>query len=141
MRRLTKKRDIPFINALVDIGNLVSIRYGLSIAAVDRRAVRGTITVHFAEGTEAFTNLNASEVDHPEPGEVIFTDESHNVIARRWCWRQSDATARDDSTKVLFTIEGHHTDAAQDVRAAMVDLQALLERYAGGTYQSFMAQG
>src|SRR4051794_20408203 len=29
LRRLTKQGDIPSINALVDIGNLVSIRYAL----------------------------------------------------------------------------------------------------------------
>ena len=35
LRRLTKKGDIPSINTLVDIGNLVSIRYVLPIAIVD----------------------------------------------------------------------------------------------------------
>src|SRR4051794_20131403 len=32
LRQLTKKGDIPSINTLVDIGNLVSIRYALPIA-------------------------------------------------------------------------------------------------------------
>src|SRR5690606_14398620 len=50
LRRLRKSGDIPFINTLVDIGNLVSIRYGLPVAVIDRQAVSGTITVHFADG-------------------------------------------------------------------------------------------
>jgi hypothetical protein len=50
---------------LVDIGNLVSIRYAIPIAVVDRRAAKGVITVHFADGTEHFTNLGTTEV---EPG-------------------------------------------------------------------------
>src|SRR5215204_939012 len=37
LRRLTKKGDIPIINTLVDIGNLVSIRYGIPVAVVDTR--------------------------------------------------------------------------------------------------------
>src|SRR5262245_52096154 len=32
LRRLTKKGNIPSINLLVDLGNLVSIRYGVPIA-------------------------------------------------------------------------------------------------------------
>ncbi len=42
LRRLTKKGDIPSINTLVDIGNLVSIRYALPVAVIDTR-VRNTI--------------------------------------------------------------------------------------------------
>jgi DNA/RNA-binding domain of Phe-tRNA-synthetase-like protein len=50
LRRLTKKGDIPSINAVVDICNLVSIRYALPVAAFDLRSVHGIITVHFAAG-------------------------------------------------------------------------------------------
>ena len=39
LRRLTKKGDIPNINTLVDIGNLVSIRYGLPVAIFDTRQI------------------------------------------------------------------------------------------------------
>ncbi len=35
LRRLTKKGDIPSINLLVDLGNLVSIRYALPVAVFD----------------------------------------------------------------------------------------------------------
>ena len=45
LRRLTKQGDIPSINMLVDIGNLVSIRYGLPVAIVDLRSATGAITV------------------------------------------------------------------------------------------------
>ena len=37
LRRLTKQGSIPSINALVDIGNLVAIRYGLPVAMFDQR--------------------------------------------------------------------------------------------------------
>ena len=41
LRRLTKQGSIPSINALVDIGNLVAIRYGLPVAMFDQRTVTG----------------------------------------------------------------------------------------------------
>src|SRR5437868_3341744 len=55
LRRLTKKGDLPQINTLVDLANLVSIRYALPVAVFDRRAIQGALTVHFASGTERFT--------------------------------------------------------------------------------------
>ena len=137
LRRLTKKGDIPSINALVDIGNLVSIRYALPVAVFDTRAVHGTVTVHFADGSERYTTLGQDEIGHPEPGEVVFSDETGLVIARRWCWRQSEPSAAQfDTTTAIITVEAHHADGYQDVKAALHDLLELLHTYAGekGTY-------
>ena len=51
------------------------------------------------------------------------------AAARRWCWRQAAETASGDATtEILVTVEGHHTGAAVDVRAAMGDLEALSGR-------------
>jgi DNA/RNA-binding domain of Phe-tRNA-synthetase-like protein len=133
LRRLTKQGDIPDLNLLVDLGNLVSIRYALPVAVFDQRTTTGTVTVRFAEGVERFTDLGTTEIVTPEPGEVIFVDEAGLVSARRWCWRQSDqSAAREDTTDALITVEGHHATAAQDVQAALKDLQSLLAQYVPG---------
>ena len=130
LRRLTKKGDIPSINALVDIGNLVSIRYALPIAVFDTRMLQSPITVHFADGTERYTTLGQDEVEHPDVGEVVFTDETGLVIARRWCWRQSEQSAAQlDTTQVLITVEAHHAEGKRDVQAALNYLLALLHPY------------
>ena len=65
LRRLTKKGDIPSINLLVDLGNIVSIRYGLPLAVFDTRALQGAVTVRFATGDERFTPLGRDEAEHP----------------------------------------------------------------------------
>ena len=135
LRRLTKKGDIPSINAIVDICNLVSIRYALPAAAFDLRAVQGKITVHFASGQEDFIPLGESAAEHPEPGEVIFSDEAALVVARRWCWRQSAESAAQESTQeALFTIEAQHGRGGEMVEQAFNDLQQLLVEYVGGEY-------
>jgi DNA/RNA-binding domain of Phe-tRNA-synthetase-like protein len=135
LRRLTKKGDIPSINAIVDICNLVSIRYALPVAAIDLRAVQGKITVHFASGQEDFIPLGESAAEHPEPGEVIFSDEAALVVARRWCWRQSAESAAQESTQeALFTIEAQHGRGGEMVEQAFNDLQQLLVEYVGGEY-------
>ncbi len=135
LRRLTKKGDIPSINLLVDLGNLVSIRYALPVAVFDTRALQGTITVHFADGSERYTTLGENEVEHPEPGEVVFSDETKLVIARRWCWRQSeDSAANAETRNAIITVEAHHAEGHQDVEAALNDLLEFLRKYAGGNY-------
>jgi DNA/RNA-binding domain of Phe-tRNA-synthetase-like protein len=101
----------------------------------DTRTLQGAVTVHFAGGSERYTTLGESEVDHPEPGEVVFSDETGLVIARRWCWRQSDqSAARNDTTEAIITVEAHHADGRRDIEAALNDLLELLKQYVGGSF-------
>lgn len=137
LRRLTKKGDIPTINTIVDICNMVSIRYALPVAAFDRRRLMGPITVFFADGSEHFTPLFQEETEHPEPGEVIFADDAGLVVARRWCWRQSEESATHiQTTASVFTVEAHHPGGRADIKAALQDLKELLQAYAGGSIQT-----
>ncbi|GAC1359869.1 MAG: phenylalanine--tRNA ligase beta subunit-related protein [Ktedonobacteraceae bacterium] len=137
LRRLTKKGDIPSINTLVDIGNLVSIRHALPVAVFDTRSLTGAVSVHFASGVERYTTLGQDEVEHPEPGEVVFSDETGLVIARRWCWRQSEQSAAQlDTSHAIITVEAHHLNGREDVAAALAELQTLLGTYAGGVFIS-----
>jgi DNA/RNA-binding domain of Phe-tRNA-synthetase-like protein len=134
LRRLTKQGSIPSIGALVDLGNLVSIRYGLPVSVMDQAAVTGGTTVRFATGHEAFTDLGSGAKEAPGPGEVIFVDQRGLVSARRWCWRQSAESASGPATtEILVTVEGHHATAATDVVAALDDLEALVGDHASPT--------
>jgi len=136
LRRLTKKGDIPSINAVVDSCNLVSIRYALPVAGFDRRSLLGPVTVRFAMGDEFFTPLRQASAERPEPGEVIFTDEAGLVVARRWCWRQSEESAAGEHTReALFTIEAQHAGGNVAVERALNDLCELLAKYVSGEYE------
>jgi DNA/RNA-binding domain of Phe-tRNA-synthetase-like protein len=127
LRRLAKRGDIPTINALVDVGNLVSIRYAMPVAVFDRSNVAGSIVVRFATGVERFTDRGSSESVRPDPGEVVFVDDDNVVHARRWCWRQGAQSATGPSTvEALIVVEGHHGTASADSEAALADLASLL---------------
>lgn len=135
LRRLTKKGDIPGINRLVDIGNLVSIRHALPVAVLDARLLAGAVTVHFADGSEQFLPLGAADPEHPDPGEVIFSDPTGRVVARRWCWRQSDdSAARESTTEAIITVEAHHEQGRTDIESALHDLLGLLRQHVGGEF-------
>jgi len=131
LRRLTKQGELPSIGTLVDLANLVSIRYALPVAVFDERGISGGTTVRFARGDERWADLGSSQTEHPDPGEVIFVDTADVVSARRWCWRQSaGSAARYDTTEILVTVEGHHATAENDVTRALADLEALLAAHA-----------
>jgi len=131
LRRLMKQGELPSIGTLVDLANLVSIRYALPVAVFDQRGVSGETIVRFARGDERWADLGASQTEHPESGEVIFADEADVVSARRGCWRQSaGSAAREDTTEILVTVEGHHETASDDVARALGELESLLGTYA-----------
>lgn len=133
LRRLDKQGDIPSINILVDIGNLVSIRHAVPVAVFDLGGVEGGIVVRHSNGAEPFTDLGSDEVTHPDPGEVVFVDRSEVVCARRWCWRQSAQSATSGATtEALFVTEALHETAENDVAAAVRDLTTLLAEYQKG---------
>lgn len=129
LRRIAKQGDIPSINSLVDMGNLISIRYAMPVAVFDQATIVAPTTVRFARGDELFTDLGSRDAGpiNPEPGEVVFVDTRNVVSARRWCWRQSAQSATSASTAdALFVVEGHHEAAAADIDSALTDLESLL---------------
>jgi DNA/RNA-binding domain of Phe-tRNA-synthetase-like protein len=134
LRRLTKQGSVPSISTLVDIGNLVSIRYALPVAVFDQVSVTHGTTVRFAVGTEAFVDLGSGERQAPDDGEVIFVDDAGSVAARRWCWRQSAGSAAGPgTTEIVVTVEGHHESAPDDVTRARADLERLIAEFARPT--------
>lgn len=130
LRRLSRQGNVPSINSLVDLANLVSLRYQLPVAVFDQHSAAGTTTVRFASGDERFTDLGSDSISHPEPGEVVFVDDDGVVSARRWCWRQSaQSAARPSTVDALITVEGQHPDARADVTRATNDLIDLLSEH------------
>jgi len=134
LRRLSKIGDVPSINPLVDMGNLVSIRHALPVAVFDLDKITPPITVRFAAGNEVFHGIGTDGPDNPAPGEVIFVAADGSVCARRWCWRQSAESAAGSTTySALIVMEGHHESAAEDVAAAAHDAVDLVERHLHAT--------
>ena len=130
LRRISKGDALPSISYIVDLGNLVSIscRVPLGIFDVDRFAAPAKIG--FASGDEHFADLGSSETDHPQAGEVVFTDADGELMTRRWCWRQDRRFASQPQTqRVLVIAEAHHDEGPQDVAAAASLFTDLIEKF------------
>jgi DNA/RNA-binding domain of Phe-tRNA-synthetase-like protein len=124
---------VPHINKLVDLCNYVSMKHVLPVAAYDLEFVSGPVEVRFATGDEPFLPLYAKVVEHPKPGEVVYTDDE-GALSRRWNWRQCDRAKTTAQTRdVLLTTEGINDIQPEAVQAAIVELVSLVEDHCGGS--------
>jgi DNA/RNA-binding domain of Phe-tRNA-synthetase-like protein len=115
LRRFRKEGSLPAIHPLIDLCNAVSLAFAVPIAVFDLAKVEGSLEVRYANGGERYLTFSG-EVEHPEPREVIFADETGNAHARRWTNRQSGLSAvRDDTSAVLIVAEALHEAARADI--------------------------
>ena len=123
LRRFRREGDLPRVHPLVDVCNALSLAFALPVAVFDLAGVAGHLEVRPAEGGEEHVAFGG-EVEHPEPGEVIFADADRHAHARRWTFRQSRrSTVTADTHDVLIVAEGLHPTAAADV-PALIDALA-----------------
>ena len=133
LRRVLRGQDLPSINALVDIGNIISLRRLLPVGGHAIDVLTRDIALRPASGSEEFVPFGAQEIEHPAPGEFIFV-EGDRVLTRRWIWRQADHTLTLPATTAIeFNIDGLPPVSASDVKAAGNDLMELVGRFCGGS--------
>jgi DNA/RNA-binding domain of Phe-tRNA-synthetase-like protein len=115
LRRFRREGELPRLHPLVDFCNAVSLAFALPIAVFDLDQVDSYLEVRRATGDESYLTFN-EEIEHPPPGEVIFSDAARQVHARRWTFRQSlRSTIRPETKRVLIVSEGLHETAGKDV--------------------------
>lgn len=128
LRRLRKEGMLPRIHPLIDLCNAASLAYAIPVAALDLAQVAQWLEVRPASGSEAYLTFGG-EIEHPEPGEVIFADADGRSHARRWTNRQSGLSAvRDPTAQVLIVAEALHATAARDVPRLVADLASALQQ-------------
>ncbi|MEV4508445.1 phenylalanine--tRNA ligase beta subunit-related protein [Dactylosporangium sp. NPDC049525] len=124
LRRLRREGDLPALHPLVDLCNAVSAAFAIPVAALDADRISGDLEVRRATGGERYDTF-AGDVEHPEPGEVVFVDDAGRAHARRWTNRQSGYSAISAATSRAFIVtEALHEGAAADVLALLADLAA-----------------
>jgi DNA/RNA-binding domain of Phe-tRNA-synthetase-like protein len=119
---------LPRINCLTDIYNAVSILHQVPLGGEDLSRYDGPPRLIRATGEEAFDTMSDGNVviEHPEPGEVIWCDDT-GVTCRRWNWRQGRRTQLTDATTTaLFILDALDPMTDKALHAAADDLAAQL---------------
>ncbi|GAB3482518.1 B3/B4 domain-containing protein [Polaromonas eurypsychrophila] len=122
LRRLRKENALPRLHPLVDLCNAISAAFAIPIAVFDLSKVTGDMQVRHATGSESYHN-SSGQLEHPEPQEVIYTDQGGNAHARRWTNRQSSLSAVSAGThSVMIVAEALHESAHEDIRTLLAAL-------------------
>jgi lysyl-tRNA synthetase class 2 len=136
VKRVRSGKDLPFVNKLVCIFNIVSLKYIVPCGGDDLSVVRGTLLLGQAAGDETYNPLGKpQETETPAPGEIILYDTgTKDVFCRGWCWKNGDSSKITPETKVVAI----NIDAMMDVvpqeehRRAAFEVAELVKSKCGG---------
>lgn len=132
-RRALRGDPLPAINALVDIGNIVSLRHLVPAGSHAIDVLTGDIALRRATGVEEFIPFGSDKTEHPLPGEIVFV-EGNIVLTRRWTWRQANHTLTQLETRAVeFNVDGLPPVTPEEVEAACAEIIELVGRFCGGT--------
>lgn len=127
LTRISKKKGFPSINPAVDLGNAISIKYNIPIGAHDLGTIRDSLTVRFSEPDDHFIAFGETESEVPDAEELVYVSD-HEVRTRRWTWRQSEVgKITDDTTSLLFPLDGFRNFNEKEVISARNELADCLK--------------
>lgn len=113
-KRLSKGKDLPHINPLVDLNNAISLKYTVPMGTHTLDNVTEDIMMRPAQANDQFVPLGKDTVETPDEGEVVYA-VGNEVRTRRWTWRQSEyGKITEDTKDVFFPIDGF-VDVNKDI--------------------------
>ena len=131
-RRALRSDPLPSINALVDIGNVLSLRYLVTIGGHAIDEVTQDIALRLATGRETFVPFGSDQVESPLPGEVVFV-EGDTVLTRRWTWRQANHTLTLPTTRAIeINVDGLPPVPEAEVVEICQEVAGLVSQFCGG---------
>jgi DNA/RNA-binding domain of Phe-tRNA-synthetase-like protein len=131
-RRALRNDPLPSINALVDIGNALSLRHLIPTGGHAIDVLTQDISLRLAKGDETFTPFGSDQAESPLPGEIILA-EGNVVLTRRWTWRQANHTLTLPITKAIeYNVDGLPPIPVSEVDEICRQVMDLIRRYCGG---------
>lgn len=138
LRRILQGKDLPAINPIVDIYNLISIKYLLPAGGGNLDKIKGDMRLTKATGTEHFVMLGSSTPMPIKPDEVVYLDDKE-VLCRAWNYRESDTTKiTDDIQNVYLLVEGLQNTSDDEIAHALSELAALVSSFCGGVVKKIV---
>lgn len=140
IERVLKKGELPSVNALVDIYNLVSAREVIPIGGSDTDKVKGGIILKLSPGEEKFVAIGGKE-EKTKKGEIVYADDE-KILCRMLNSNDCDATKFTEETKnVVLLLEALGGDDMAGVKRACKDLKQIIEKYGDAEVNTYFIDG
>lgn len=125
--RISKGKQLPHINPLVDLNNAISLKYTLPMGTHDLSKSNLDMEMRLAEDGDTFIPMGSEDVEKPDLGEPVYV-VGNEVRTRRWTWRQSREGMIDEKTNyVFFPIDGFKGFNDDKVMEAVKELEKVLK--------------
>lgn len=129
--RIAKGKDMPHISPVVDLENVVSLKYTLPMGAHDLGGSSEDICIRLALPRDTFLPFGGEAKETPDSGEVVYA-VGNQVRTRRWTCRQSEhGKITPESTDIFFPIDGLTDFNRKQVLVARDELQAFVKQIFG----------
>ena len=132
LRYLLEHKNLPHVNLVVDIYNLISVKNKLALGAHDTRSIEGDITLRLTTGTENFVPLGYTEVKSVSSGDYAYVDDANDIL----CWlevRQVEKTKVTlDTTECFYIVQGNANTPSDYIKQTTYELIALTKEFCGG---------
>ena len=124
---ISKGRDVPHINPLVNLNNAISLKYTLPMGTHNLGLSNSDIELRFSQPEDTFIPMGSDEKEQLDENELVYVVD-HNVRTRRWAWRQSKEGMIDKNTEyVFFPIDGFKGFNDDKVNEAIKELSTVLK--------------
>lgn len=128
---ISKGRDVPHINPLVNLNNAISLKYTLPMGTHNLGLSDSDVELRFATEDDTFTPMGSDTPEKLEEDELVYVVDN-KVRTRRWAWRQSREGMIDkDTSYVFFPIDGFKGFNDDKINEAIKELEEVLQNEFG----------
>ncbi len=136
VKRVVKGGELPSINSLVDLYNIISITHLLTAGGEDLDRTIGDIRLTLSAASEEFFEIGSVTADPPLLGEVIYRDDQ-GVICRKFNWREGDRTKLTNQTEnAVLVVESLIDDGS--LEKSLQELENLVQQFCGGSLKKYI---
>ena len=134
LKRASKGNAVSNINPLVDIYNVISLKYALPCGGEDMDKFVGDLRLtQTVDGGDEFLALGDKENDNTLPGEVCYLDDA-GAVCRCFNWRDGIRTMlTENTTNAFLIIECVDPNRKDVMETAIADLAEQVQTKLGGT--------
>lgn len=114
---LYENKKLFFVHPIVDLYNIISIKFGIPMGCYDRNSISEYIELRTAKKGEEFFGINSKQVEKTSANEIVYSDDK-GVFCRYWNDKDSERTKITNLTNEFILIFDGIDDRERIIEAA-----------------------
>lgn len=132
MNMLLRNGNLPGINLIVDIYNLVSVMTKLALGAHDLDNISGNVNLRLTNGSESFLPIGYSKNKPISKGEYAYIDDNNDVLCRMEVRQVEKTKVTENTSNCMYIVQGNEAVDKEQIKKAVDLLIELTLKYCGG---------